>query len=352
MRRFFQWFTTQRLALIAFVCVTCTAVASTKLVDLIITNSVINSTTIGLTNPSPARFTYMSTGSAVPNPVQVNSSFLGWSADGQGETDFVNNHGTGCCSAFNWYTTSSSVPNYNPNVPLMSLSTTGDLTTSLSMHTPTATATTLATGPWANYGLLEASNGTFPSGVPQGAMTLWNITGGVGETDFVNNSGAGTGGYRWYLGNSSSLPGTLAMSMDNTGALTNGNGFHGNADTASQLNTSSNCAATTPATGIQRNGNANCGSYPMSAVANGYSTLPGGITMQWGHVTNVSASGSSPTIANFNTTFPHACFSVTVTDDFARGSSTTFSVHSFDASTFSVSGNNPSSGVYWIAVGN
>jgi hypothetical protein len=347
MRRFSQWFTTQRLALIAFVCVTCTAVASTKLVDLIITNSRIDSTPIGQSAPSTGSFTTVRANNAVSNPVPINTSWMGWDSELQGETDFVNNHGTGAGAAFNWYTTSSSAPNYNPNAPLMSLSQTGGLNVGLSVLSPTITASTLATGPLANYGLVQASGRTFPGGISQGAYTLWNITSGVGETDFVNNAGAGSGGFRWYLGNTSSLPGTLAMTINSDGSLVNSNGFHGNADSATQLNhTPLNCGAQVGATGIQQNGDANCNSWPQSAGVNGWTTLPGGIIMEWGQ-SGVFDTG--PVTLTLPHTFPAGCFTATVTDLFQTASRTASYV-SCNSSSITVR-NNGSGAVSYMITG-
>lgn len=45
---------------------------------------------------------------------------------------------------------------------------------------------------------LFASGSTSPDTTNQGAYLNWNLSGGQGETDFINNQGQGVGGFTWY----------------------------------------------------------------------------------------------------------------------------------------------------------
>ena len=154
----------------------------------------------------------------------------------------------------------------------------------------------------------------------------WSAT-GLGEVDFVDDFGTGSGGFNWYVigGTGASHTwdaGSPIMKLDRLGNLTahqfigsvSGNvigNLSGNSTTASAFASSpSNCAATTPATGVQANGNANCGSYPSSlGLTSGYTTLPNGVIIQYTQGVSQSTSGGTQ-IVNFPINFPHNCWSV------------------------------------------
>jgi hypothetical protein len=154
----------------------------------------------------------------------------------------------------------------------------------------------------------------------------WNAT-GLGEVDFVDDYGTGSGGFSWYMTGGSGTShawdsASPIMKLDRSGNLTatkfigsvSGNvigNVSGNSTTASAFaNSPANCASTTPATGIQANGNANCGSYPSSlGLTSGYTTLPNGVIIQWTQGVSQSTSGATQ-IVNFPINFPHNCWSV------------------------------------------
>lgn len=51
-----------------------------------------------------------------------------------------------------------------------------------------------------------------------GLGLMWNVTGGTGESDFVNNHGSGGGGFNWY-NSATSTPGSPIMQLSSTGVL-------------------------------------------------------------------------------------------------------------------------------------
>jgi hypothetical protein len=93
----------------------------------------------------------------------------------------------------------------------------------------------------------------------QGMYLNWNISGGLGESDFINNRGVGVGGFYWYNATGSGTLGAPIMTLDAAGVLTPANGINGIATTALQLaGAPSQCGTGAVATGIQPNGDANC----------------------------------------------------------------------------------------------
>jgi hypothetical protein len=117
----------------------------------------------------------------------------------------------------------------------------------------------------------------------QGAYTGWSHN-GLGEADFFNHQGTGTGGFCWFNGTAAS-PTQLAC-LSSSGVLTvssvsgNTNGTHtgnvvgnvtgnlsGNASTATALATTpSTCGANQWAFGISVNGTPGCSSVTYSAL--------------------------------------------------------------------------------------
>ncbi len=98
-----------------------------------------------------------------------------------------------------------------------------------------------------------------------------------------------------------------------------------------------------------------------SAATNGYSTLPGGLIIQWGVVTTTSSSGTV-TFATNNISFPTACFMVNTTPKYstAGGVPTSQANYSPNQTTLSnlkfdwvrVTNSSSYQGFYWIAIGN
>ncbi len=94
-----------------------------------------------------------------------------------------------------------------------------------------------------------------------------------------------------------------------------------------------------------------------NVAASGYTTLPGGVIMQWG-TSAINISGSSTAVA-FPLTFPTAAFSVTFACINTQGNSPSANniyVKSGTLTTAGFTASNSSSGgttaIYWMAIGN
>ena len=69
-------------------------------------------------------------------------------------------------------------------------------------------------------GYFHASGNTNPTTSVQGAYFGWNaLTGSIGETDFINNQGGGTGGFAFMNTPSNGTPKTTLMFLNGTGNL-------------------------------------------------------------------------------------------------------------------------------------
>lgn len=133
---------------------------------------------------------------------------------------------------------------------------------------------TPSTGMFTGVGVNNYSQST----ASQGGYIQWNHA-ATGETDFVNNRGAGAGGFQWF--NTTGVPGSPLMTLNSAGTLSAVGGFSGNlsgnASTATNANYATSaasasyssatgqfntaplaCGANAPAYGIQVNGNALC----------------------------------------------------------------------------------------------
>jgi hypothetical protein len=218
-----------------------------------IIDSVIDATPIGSTTPSTGTFTTLNASttkvnSSLPATAPLNSNMIGWNSNLAGDADYLNDSGTGPGGFYWYYTNSARNHSWSASSPLMSL--------------------------WSNGQL--------------------NTTGGFSTASSVSASGG-------FYGNLSG----------NATSATSAN-YASSAGSANVLNSPvNNCAPNVPATGIQTNGNANCGSYPMSLAGNGYTTLPGGVIMQWGRS---GTFDTGPVAVNFATVFPHACLQAVVGD--------------------------------------
>jgi hypothetical protein len=97
-----------------------------------------------------------------------------------------------------------------------------------------------------------------------------------------------------------------------------------------------------------------------SAIANGWSFLPGGLIIQWGNI-NPAPINQIPVTTNFNIPFPAACFAITSGQTFTIGfppsanqvgtiGFTNISAASFDWVVSTTGG--LYDGFYWVAIGN
>ena len=251
------------------------AYGSTKVRDQIITNSTLDSSIIGGTVPAAADFTHATVHGQPSNPSLNNSGAMGWNATGGGETDFVNNHGTGNLGGFSWYDSATSA--WSSTAPLLRVDKSGNVTASTSITSPAINASSSMSAPAINAstsmttptmtasnavygGLVGATASNWSTALPQGSYTLWNASGAFGETDFVNSRGGAVGGFRWYLNATGAGLTGPTMYMDQTGALTvpslNSN-LNGNASTASNFNhTPGGCGAGNAGSAIDASGNA------------------------------------------------------------------------------------------------
>lgn len=132
----------------------------------------------------------------------------------------------------------------------------------------------------------------------QGAYLGWGQA-GLGESDFIDQRGTGSGGWYWYGANSSNQITAMPMSLDFAGNLSTASSVHspnlfgtltgnvnGNALSANALaNSPSQCTMGVGQyiVGIQANGNANCYSAPPSLGSPGYFSIPNsGIVIEFG----------------------------------------------------------------------
>jgi hypothetical protein len=97
------WFAAAALTPLTSVAIRNSAMTSTS-----ITASTLDSTPIGTSSASSVRSSYFSSTATPPNPAAINTSMMGWNRLGSGETDFVNDYGTGS-GGFNWFFTGSDV---------------------------------------------------------------------------------------------------------------------------------------------------------------------------------------------------------------------------------------------------
>ncbi len=177
-------------------------------------------------------------------------------------------------------------------------------------------------------GQTTPSNGTFTtvngnSNLPtsnyysQGSYLSFNLSGGQGETEFINSRGEGSGGFRWYAATTSSI-GSPIMTLSNGGALSSTGGYSGNASTATALAADpSDCSSPQYSRGINASGTANCSQPAVSEISgfpsftgtSGYQVLTptGSFSVAW--ATGSSVSADSVQNVSLPHTFPNACLS-------------------------------------------
>jgi hypothetical protein len=207
------------------------------------------------------------------NTNAIGSLMTMWNlSSGSGEADFINVSTGGLRNGFNWYSVAPSTAIGGSTVPTMTLTGTGKLTVnnttsgagtvaaSILQPNVTSGSVYLAVGkaetanqcalfcydPVNNkaqlviYGAAAAveidasANMSIPGAlnvvggnpgsltVKQGLNVAWNLSGGNGETDFINGSGATPGGFKWFDANpGASVGGASApnMVLDKSGNL-------------------------------------------------------------------------------------------------------------------------------------
>lgn len=250
-----------------------TTITSTLIKNSQMITSTIDSTPIGNTTPSTGHFSSVFANSY--ENVNLNGAYINWNRIGAGEMDFLN-RGNNPTSAFNWYsTTTGSFGN-----PLMTLSPSGALSATggfignLSGNASTAsnattanfatsagnasTANQFASAPFTcsngatSSGIQQNGNANcnswtqiatvpVPNGLPQGAYTGWNAL-ASGDTDFVNQPGAGSGKFVWLFARNGAVNTNPAMALDSAGDLTvyGASSVQGNLNVGGTLGVTSN----------------------------------------------------------------------------------------------------------------
>src|SRR6185312_14994484 len=245
-------------SLLPLLLVPCLVMAATKITDTQIdksnmTNSVINSTTIGTITPAVGNFS-VSHVSGNTGPTLGQGAWTMWNLESTGNTNFVNQRGLGS-GGFSWFNANNSGV---IGSALMTLDSTGLL----------SITKVLATGSGV-FGSLQATSSANTLSA-QGGYLLWNVTGTLGEMDFVAQRGSGVGGFNWYNASGSGVLGSALMTLSNSGVLqasafvgplvgsVTGN-LNGNAATATAFQTPpTTCRAGLVSIGISSNGNAQC----------------------------------------------------------------------------------------------
>lgn len=126
---------------------TSVAIRNSSMTSTAITASTLDSTPIGNSSASSVRSSYLASLGTAPNPALTNSSMVGWNASGgNGETDFVNDYGTGA-GGFDWYATGTSTSHSWGSAPLMILSKTGGLAVASTILSPSTITAGLFSGP-------------------------------------------------------------------------------------------------------------------------------------------------------------------------------------------------------------
>lgn len=95
---------------------------------------------------------------------------------------------------------------------------------------PTPLATALAGDPVVQGTMTVSTGGSSR----RGTEFHWNMTGGLGETDFVNLNGNGPGGFRFYTADSVDVPPTYLAQLNAAGTLSLAGSVAANGDLAGQ----------------------------------------------------------------------------------------------------------------------
>lgn len=162
-----------------------------------------------------------------PVGYNIQGFYTGWNLYGLGETNFICNKGSGT-GGFQWWSVNA---NNTQAGPVMTYSYDGTLSVnSLSVSGSSIDVSSGGTGRSDNkIKFLEAQFTAAPSlyGGTQGLSVGWN-TEGLGEANFINNRGAGSGGFTWRSVNSNNtltgptmrynFEGTLAVPLGVTPA--------------------------------------------------------------------------------------------------------------------------------------
>jgi hypothetical protein len=161
----------------------------------------------------------------VATALQATSSSTSTGGIG-GEIDSINTSKTAPGTAYRW-SIYNMTGNYGNSLQFWDYDTIG--CTAGGMCSPRLTlmdsgnvgiATTTPAAPLDVNGILRVEGNVNPATTSQGGYLGWDaLTGGTGETDFINNQGDGTGGFAFMNTPSSGSPRTTLMFLDGAGQL-------------------------------------------------------------------------------------------------------------------------------------
>ena len=168
-------------------------------------------------------------------------------------------------------------------------------------------------------GVAHFGGTTSPNLTTPGAYVGWNdLTGGTGETDFINNPGSSAGGFAFMFANKGGTVESVPVFMASNGNV--GIGTTSPESTLDIENTTNNATITQNGQllGITTDRFASLSPtldvLGQSAQSNGASHLPGGLIIQWGFTNYAAANGDAGTYSEFPESFPNNCFQIVASD--------------------------------------
>jgi hypothetical protein len=190
-----------RLFLFLFIGGLATVWALTKVTGLQIVNSTLDSTPIGEASVADGHFSYTQAASNPGSSIAKQGAYLGWNlTSGTGETDFINDHGSGP-GGFYFYNTGGSVGN-----PIALLDNVGDLHAGGQLTVDANMAYSVPTLYWGTTG---ASIGVWPGG-PQNVSGYPHCDPSNAAGSLWISTGQSTGGTIWLCEDDTNLSSPIA----------------------------------------------------------------------------------------------------------------------------------------------